>query len=39
MESMTSMNKYKGILEVRIKIMRFSLKFLMLVKMKTSFDK
>jgi hypothetical protein len=32
MKIITSMNKYKDIVEVKIKIMRFSLKFLMLVK-------
>ena len=38
MESITSMNKYKSIVEVKIKILRFSLKFLTLIKTIIGFD-
>ena len=39
MKGMTSINKFKGVVELKIMIMNFSLKFTTRVKPVTSFDR
>jgi hypothetical protein len=39
MEGVTSINKFKGVVEARIRIMNFSLQLIITAKTVTSFDK
>ena len=39
MEGVTSINKFKGVVEARIRIMNFSLKLIITAKTVTSFDR